>query len=57
VTFKDADEVQSLIQHHAQCIVEAIADGGIVPSKQPVLVKTCERMVELAKHLADFPVS
>jgi hypothetical protein len=47
----DAGELQALIAYHAATIVTVITDNGIKPSKQPILVKTCERMVELAKAL------
>jgi hypothetical protein len=52
--FEGADEVQALIAYHAETIITVIKDEGIMPSQQPILVKTCERMVELAKHLAEF---
>jgi len=57
VKLEDAAEVQALIAYHAAIIVSAITDGGIKPSKQHVLVKTCMRMAELASGLADFPVA
>ena len=48
----DAAEIQALIGYHAKAIADVIEDG-IGPSKQPILVRTCNRMVELAVLLGE----
>jgi hypothetical protein len=53
---RDADEIQALIRHHAIVISMAIDDGGIKPSRQDELERTCARMLELSKALAGCPI-
>lgn len=48
---RDVAEIQALLRHHAQAVVDAIDDGGIKPSKREELERTCVRLIELAKAL------
>ena len=52
----DAHEIQALIRYHCAAIINVIDDDGIKPSQQPTLVKTCERILELANDLVKAAV-
>lgn len=47
----EAYELQALIKHHAECIVEWTEDNDLKPCQTPTLILTIERMLVLARDL------